>query len=135
MVAEICTRGPPPLTFPSATIWRPCRRTETVGNWHRMRFMLSARSFCARMSTPTLDGIITVMSPLPVARNESASLAPNSVAMIFPSEVETRIGPAMFVTRIPPEPDSHCTPPADVHTHVGRNHHGDVTVAGRQERI
>src|ERR1022692_2300082 len=52
------------------------------------------------------------MSPLPVARKESASLPASRLAMMLPNDVETRIPPAMLLTLMPPEPLSHCTPAA-----------------------
>src|ERR1035438_9911347 len=52
------------------------------------------------------------MSPLPVARKESASLPASRLAMMLPSDVETRIPPAILLTSMPPEPVSHCTPAA-----------------------
>src|ERR1019366_9417680 len=52
------------------------------------------------------------MSPLPVARKESASLPASRLAMMLPNEVETRIPPAMLLTLMPPAPLSHCTPHA-----------------------
>src|ERR1035441_3303551 len=54
------------------------------------------------------------MSPLPVARKESANLPASRLAMMLPSDVETRIPPAILLTSMPPEPVSHCTPAAAV---------------------
>src|ERR1017187_3313007 len=87
------------------------------------------------------------MSPLPVARKESASLPASRLAMILPSDVETRIPPAILLTSMPPEPHArkiHGDAPdgvgqivlrANVHPYVRRNINRDVTIAGGEERI
>jgi len=73
---EIRSTGPPPFTAPWATSRVPCRSTGTKGNSETMRRGVSAMPFSARIVTLTLDGMETVMSPLPVAKYESDAIAP-----------------------------------------------------------
>src|SRR6202034_2232305 len=113
-VPEIRKIGPPPLTGPSAITCPPSTRTLIPGKSDTILRILSDNSFCARMVTPTLDGMNTVMSPLPVERNESAIGLPASrLAKMLPIAVETRTPPEMLASCTPPPPLSQLTPCAE----------------------
>src|ERR1017187_5702230 len=113
-VPEIRKTGPPPLTGPSATTCPPSTRTDIPGKSDTILRILPANSFCARIVTPKLDGMITVMSPPPVERKESdMGLPANRLAMMLPMAVETRTLPEMLSRFTPPPAFSQRTPSAE----------------------
>ena len=88
--------------------------TDIPGKSDTILRILPANSFCARIVTPKLDGMITVMSPLPVDRKESDMGLPASrLAMMLPMAVETRTLPEMLSRFTPPPAFSQRTPSAE----------------------